>query len=520
MKSLTVKSGKWSVRENTVGSLIKRLFVVTSLLLLTCFSATAQFYSQPERVAIAENARRLVKDKYLTNLEILTHYEVNQPFEALKNHINGLVRDAFRSRDVLVFNEFRNSPTAYTTIDEYVKDCRIFAGGKPVVNTVDLKNARYAIQQTSEGHPFISLYVDKQLQGTDKQGKVFRFRHLAEFRTSFVYDRKLNLYHSFRIVGINKIDNWPPAAFAIPEGDTDHTQAEPQNLLTALTALAGQLKANLPVDSQQVVLERFTYRRCGVNDALSDRIFATLGSCLQKVTSAAVLSPAESRENTLTIRGYYQEELNNLSIVAELYDPRSQQILKTLTNTDLPLPWISQQNLTLKPADYPKIVAIHDTIRQKTSYARTALDITVRTNRGRTSVEYWEGNQLIVEAKASKPCHLRLVYLLADGTKTLLENDFEIKPGQENQYVRIAPEASFVCSAPFGMEYLLAYAAETPFCPLSTTPNTNLYVRNENGYTALVGSLSKMIEAVHCAKNSHEVAEDRIQITTRGLRSF
>jgi hypothetical protein len=519
VKSLILRVCQQPVRiqATDVGKLIKGLYAVTAILFLTGFVATAQSYTQNERVTIADNALRLVKDKYLTNLEILTHYEANQPYEALKNHINGLVRDAFIGRDVLVFNEFRNSATAYTTIDEYVKDCRIFASGKPIVNTINVNDARYAIQQTKEGQPFISLYLDKQLEGTDKKGKLFRFRYLAEFRIKFVYDRQLDLYHSFRIAGINKTDSWPPTAFSIPANDTKQTQPEQQTLLTVLSAMADQLKANLPLNTHQVVLDRFTYKRCGVNDALSDRIFATLGSCLQKQTSVAVLSPVQSAENMLTIRGYYQEDLNNLTIVAELYNPGSQQILKTLTNADLPLPWLSQQNLTLKPEHYQQLVAIHDTIQQKNLPVRTALNVKVRTNRGRTSVEYWEGNELILEAKANKPCHLRLVYLLADGTKTLLENNFEIKPGQENQYVRISPDVAFVCSAPFGMEYLLAYAAEDTFCPLPTTPNPKLYIRNESGYTILVGSLVEMIEAVHCTKSRREVAEDRIQITTRGL---
>ena len=35
---------------------------------------------------------------------------------------------------------------------------------------------------------------------------------------------------------------------------------------------------------------------------------------------------------------------------------------------------------------------------------------------------------MVLEAKANRPCHVRVVYLQANGTKTLLENDFEIRP--------------------------------------------------------------------------------------------
>ncbi|WP_375446144.1 caspase family protein [uncultured Fibrella sp.] len=158
---------------------------------------------------------------------------------------------------------------------------------------------------------------------------------------------------------------------------------------------------------------------------------------------------------------------------------------------------------------------VADTPKTGPTAPKSALTLTIRTDKGRTAVAYLEGNRLVVEAKANRPCHVRLVYVLADGTKTLLENDFEIKPGQENQYVRMAPDVAFICAAPFGMEYLLAYAADAPFCPLPVTPNSTFYCRNENGYTILVGSISELLKAVTCTKEESEVADDQLQIATR-----
>ncbi len=174
--------------------------------------------------------------------------------------------------------------------------------------------------------------------------------------------------------------------------------------------------------------------------------------------------------------------------------------MKVLTNTDLPLAWISEQQLTLKPDHYQQLVAIRDSLQQNASATRTALTVTIRTDKGRTNVEYWEGSQLVVEAKANRPCHVRLVYVLADGTKTLLENDYEIKPGQENQYVRIRPDLPFNCAAPFGMEYLLVYAAEEAFCPVPRVPNKTVYLRTEDEYDLFVGSMAEVIKASTCTK--------------------
>lgn len=494
------------------------LFLLAGLLSGIALPATAQVYTQQDQLRIADDARRLVQDKYLTNLEILTHYEAHQPPEALQNHIRGLVRDAFRNREVLVFNEFRQSGTAYTTVDEYVKDSRIYTGGKPITNTLNLAQARYDFQQTTDGQPFINLYLHKQMEGTDRQGRPFQFRYLAEFRITFLFDQQLKTYHNYRIAGISKADRWPPTAFTVMAADVEQAATSQKDLPAVLTELADQIKGQLPANTQKLTLELFTYQGCGVHDALSDRIFATLSRCLQKQALVNVLSPAQSQENTLALRGSYQQALNNLHLTVVLYEPGTGKVLKTFVNADLPLTWLSQENLPLIPDNYPQIAARRDTLRQqKPATTRTALTVSVRTNRGRTGVEYWEGNTLVLDVKANKPCHLRLVNLMADGRKTLLENDFEIKPGQENQYVHLTPDA--VCSAPFGMEYLLVYAAEEAFCPLPNRPNPTLYVREEDGYQLLIGSMPALIEAVTCTRNQSEVAQDRLQITTRSLKN-
>ena len=147
--------------------------------------------------------------------------------------------------------------------------------------------------------------------------------------------------------------------------------------------------------------------------------------------------------------------------------------------------------------------------------SRAALNVALRTDRGRQDVEYQAGEQMQPEVKVNRPCHLRVIYVLADGTKTLLENDLLLESGQANRYVRIAPTASFICTAPFGTEHMLVYAADEPFCPLPTTPNLTLYVRPEGDFVVLVGSMAAMTTAVTCTISPATVASDRIQITTR-----
>lgn len=158
-----------------------------------------------------------------------------------------------------------------------------------------------------------------------------------------------------------------------------------------------------------------------------------------------------------------------------------------------------------------------DTLRVLAKAPTAALRVELRTNRGRDAAVFARGDTVVVAVKANRPCRLRVLYRLADGTMTLLENEFEIKPGQENQFVRVAPEATFVCDEPFGAESLVVFAAETPFCPLPTQPNPRAYVREEDGYRLFVGSLPEILRVARCNGSGEAVAEDRIELTTRAL---
>ncbi|MDQ1089704.1 DUF4384 domain-containing protein [Siphonobacter sp. SORGH_AS_1065] len=473
-------------------------------------SGRAQSFLPEEEKSIIENARKLLNTEYLQNLEILTHYEVNQPFDALRPQLQGFIKSAFRDADVQIFNEFREPLGTLTTVEEYIKDYHIFAKRKPIVNTLDWSKARFQLKQTSDKKPFLNVYILKKMQGST--GKILNQEHLVECRVQFDYNEKLKSFYGFKIAGITKVQDYPK------ESATDVqtvVAAKKNDLFAVLDTLTAQLKANSSTSPEELVLERFTYKKCGINDALSDQVFAALNSCIQRRMNVSVQSVAGDKNVFPIIRGWYEDAENQLVMHMELVDSRTGKVFQQLSNAELPLRWLEEQQIPLKPQNYQNVKVVQDTIRQITSVTpQSALKLEIRTDRGRTGVEYWAGQSMILEAKANRPCHVRLLYRLADGTQTLLENDFVIKPGQENQLVRIAPEASFICSAPYGTEYLLAYASEEPFCALPTVPNREGYFRQEGEYQIFVGSLSAFNTLMKCAKNS-VIAEDHLQITTR-----
>lgn len=103
------------------------------------------------------------------------------------------------------------------------------------------------------------------------------------------------------------------------------------------------------------------------------------------------------------------------------------------------------------------------------------LAIEVRTDKGGSPLYYTEGETMKVFGRVNKPAYLRLLYILADGRRTLLHDNHYIGPSQINSDVEIG---EFECTPPFGTELLIVAARTKEF------PQIDTY--EENGYSFLV----------------------------------
>ena len=93
-------------------------------------------------------------------------------------------------------------------------------------------------------------------------------------------------------------------------------------------------------------------------------------------------------------------------------------------------------------------------------FASDGLTIEIATDRGTGSVVYTEGEIMTVFARANQEAYIRLIYILADGKRTLLLENHHIKSEMANQSLEIG---KFTCTPPFGAEQLHVYAKRTPF---------------------------------------------------------
>ena len=98
-------------------------------------------------------------------------------------------------------------------------------------------------------------------------------------------------------------------------------------------------------------------------------------------------------------------------------------------------------------------------------FASDGLIIEIATDRGTGPVVYTEGEIMTVFARANQEAYIRLIYILADGKRTLLLENYHIDSEMVNQSLEVG---KFVCTPPFGAEQLHVYAKPEPFPDLAS----------------------------------------------------
>ena len=88
------------------------------------------------------------------------------------------------------------------------------------------------------------------------------------------------------------------------------------------------------------------------------------------------------------------------------------------------------------------------------------LTVEIATDKGTGPVVYTEGEIMTVLARADQEVYIRLIYILADGKRTLLLENYHVSSEMVNQSLEIG---KFVCTPPFGAEQLHVYARREPF---------------------------------------------------------
>ena len=149
-------------------------------------------------------------------------------------------------------------------------------------------------------------------------------------------------------------------------------------------------------------------------------------------------------------RSYKPSNHEQAQVEKRAFTPRYYEMRPTQGNPETPTPKV------LVKHEFPPI---------------GGLSVEVWTDKGSNPLYYTQGETMKVFGRVNQPAYVRLLYILADGKRTLLKDNYYIDLSRVNNDVEIG---EFVCTPPFGVEILVVAARTEKFLPIETF--------EENGY--------------------------------------
>lgn len=205
------------------------------------------------------------------------------------------------------------------------------------------------------------------------------------------------------------------------------------------------------------------------------------------------------------LRGTYWELPGKVKIIATIQRVSD---LKTVSSAEVVLDStiLQKSGQSLKPENFLKALSEQKQFN-KDEVIGGGLSLEIWTNKGTDDVIYTKGERMEIYVRVNMPCHLRFLYHLADGKRTVLLDNYYIDESKVNKVYQI-PE-SFECDAPYGAEILQAFARTEPFEPLETV--------KAEGYTFLKTDLGTFLSSTRGMKRlkpSTLQTETRVVMTT------
>ena len=168
------------------------------------------------------------------------------------------------------------------------------------------------------------------------------------------------------------------------------------------------------------------------------------------------------------ITGSYWEKEDNVQILAFCRSVQTGEI-RASANVDFKRGML-KSSLNLKPDNFEKIMS------QQLAFEQEVIDsgqlkLEVWTDRGQNALLYSQGELMKVYLRTNRPCYVRLLYILANGQKTLLVDNLQINLESINRPLLVNDllEIDFECTSPFGAEMIIGVARNYPFDTIETT---------------------------------------------------
>ena len=167
------------------------------------------------------------------------------------------------------------------------------------------------------------------------------------------------------------------------------------------------------------------------------------------------------------ITGSYWEKEDNIQILAFCRSVQTGEI-RASANVDFKRGML-KSSLNLKPDNFEKIMS------QQLAFEQEVIDsgqlkLEVWTDRGKNALLYSQGELMKIYLRTNRPCYVRLLYILANGQKTLLVDNLQINLESVNRPLLVNDllEIDFECTSPFGAEMIIGVARNYPFDTIET----------------------------------------------------
>ena len=177
---------------------------------------------------------------------------------------------------------------------------------------------------------------------------------------------------------------------------------------------------------------------------------------------------AVSADADYIITGSYWEKEDNVQILAFCRSVQTGEI-RASANVDFKRGML-KSSLNLKPDNFEKIMSQQLAFEQKVIDSGQ-LKLEVWTDRGKNALLYSQGELMKIYLRTNRPCYVRLLYILANGQKTLLVDNLQINLESVNRPLLVNDllEIDFECTSPFGAEMIIGVARNYPFDTIETT---------------------------------------------------
>ena len=489
---------------------MKKLFFCFSFHLLLSFGTSAQITESQKRQTALVVKEAVVN--FQTSLgSLVSRPPKSQDINERRNatsEMSTYVAPSCRIQNDLLLQGQKGSP-----ILDFLEYFKILPSYYPegLMYDLDLSNAEFSneFRYTPQGY-LVDIYAKKNLSGTNRGGQELQLDNVP-CRIGVYVNAIGNSAKGCKIGYIDTDMSKKRETFSLKDGNPLDFQTLDETMETVARQVTELVKQK---GLKKLQVTTFTYDNQEVIDDFSIKVTTAFRNKLTKLNPMLeITAPSRSWDDQPSIKGGYKVKGNFVEFVAQLQDDKKTQLGYPVMDK------ILHRNLAPSDEVVPNIspVEIESALEVRKAMdnidivlpSLTTLKFEVATNQGINSLVFVENDTMRLAVRASKPCIVRLIYRQMDNKLILLRNkDFKINEYELNKWIEI-PE-DFVCTPPFGAEFLIAYASTVPFEGLDThTEGENVIIDNSLAETKKI-SVSRGM-----ANKGIPVIEKVLQITTK-----